>query len=520
VELESLHRALKLIIKLTSREIKVEIAEIGGVEVVVKVMKTFPKCPALQYRACCVLRKLVSDCSIGKTNAIESGGIEAVLAAIDNHLLGSVYICKTACWALFNIVIGSKEKTELLISLGGVAAVLKVRTQWPDIGEFYEVRQLTAQMTAPQPTVRISCMSSEVTIASLKVPAFSSLPTATKVATDSTKVPALSFPPTAVEDTTVSSVVPTLSSQSTLGKVPAVPASAPRSECQLPEATPEVVSQQPRHDRKCKSTEAPEAVVLESPEAVVLEPPEEVVKESPEAVVLESTGEGERHAMKIVTRSSLNLRERKSQDARMMNAATSTVASLQMKAQVVTEKDSISSQSTLGIYHDSSDGASPLPKVPTVPSTPRNDNQLKPETTLELESEQPRNDRKCKSTEALEAVVLESTGEGERNAMKVVTRSSLSLRERKPHDTHTDASTSPVASPQMNTQVSTERDSTADAAVSTSNTEQEESTANAEPEHQIQSIGALIQDLFYSDNITFDAALHALGVDLLQDSTK
>jgi hypothetical protein len=126
VELESLHRALKLIIKLTSREIKVEIAEIGGVEVVVKVMKTFPKCPALQYRACCVLRKLVSDCSIGKTNAIESGGIEAVLAAIDNHLLGSVYICKTACWALFNIVIGSKEKTELLISLGGVARYWRI----------------------------------------------------------------------------------------------------------------------------------------------------------------------------------------------------------------------------------------------------------------------------------------------------------------------------------------------------------------------------------------------------------
>jgi hypothetical protein len=36
----------------------------------------------------------------------------------------------------------------------------------------------------------------------------------------------------------------------------------------------------------------------------------------------------------------------------------------------------------------------------------------------------------------------------------------------------------------------------------------------------VQSIGTLIQHLFYSDNIAFGAALSALRVDLVEDSTK
>ncbi len=66
----------------------------------------------------------------------------------------------------------------------------------------------------------------------------------------------------------------------------------------------------------------------------------------------------------------------------------------------------ISSQSTLiGIYHESSDGVSPYPEVPVVPSNPRNDSQLKMEATLDLATQQLGNDRKYKSTEAPEAVV-------------------------------------------------------------------------------------------------------------------
>jgi hypothetical protein len=90
-ELTTLEETLGVITDLTFRhdESKVGIAAIGGVDAVVKVMKTFPKCQKLQQRACTSLINL-SVCSIGTTNAIESGGIEPLLAAVNNHL-GSAF---------------------------------------------------------------------------------------------------------------------------------------------------------------------------------------------------------------------------------------------------------------------------------------------------------------------------------------------------------------------------------------------------------------------------------------------
>jgi hypothetical protein len=65
-------------------------------------------------------------CSIGKAKAIESGGIEVLLAAVNNHM-DCVYICVDVCWALTYLDKGgSKEHTELLIGLGGCAAVAEV----------------------------------------------------------------------------------------------------------------------------------------------------------------------------------------------------------------------------------------------------------------------------------------------------------------------------------------------------------------------------------------------------------
>jgi hypothetical protein len=63
----------------------------------------------------------------------------------------------------------------------------------------------------------------------------------------------------------------------------------------------------------------------------------------------------------------------------------------------------ISSKSPLWIYLESSDGVGPSPRVPAVPLDPRNDSQLKPKAMPELVSQQPSNDHKCKSMEALEA---------------------------------------------------------------------------------------------------------------------
>jgi hypothetical protein len=134
-ELTALYKTLNAINQLTfeSEMGWFGIAAVGGAEAVARVMKTFPKCEALQEYACGVLRNL-AYCNIGKAKAIESGGIciEVLLAAVNNHL-GSAIICQIACWALVNIASGSnKENTGLLISLGGGAAVAKVRTKWPD----------------------------------------------------------------------------------------------------------------------------------------------------------------------------------------------------------------------------------------------------------------------------------------------------------------------------------------------------------------------------------------------------
>jgi hypothetical protein len=61
--------------------------------------------------------------TFGQRKAVDLGGFEVLLAAVNNHL-DSAKFCQNACSALANIVIGSKENTGLLISLGGA--------KWPD----------------------------------------------------------------------------------------------------------------------------------------------------------------------------------------------------------------------------------------------------------------------------------------------------------------------------------------------------------------------------------------------------
>jgi hypothetical protein len=162
-ELKTIHRTLRVIVNLTFQreESRVEIAEIGGVEVVVKIMKTFPKSEKLQRRACQALRNLTC-CSIVQVKAVESGGIEVLLAAINNHL-GSASLCENACFSLCNIGFGSKENIDLMISLGGGAAFFKIKAKWPDIDFVHKgvLRYLAAQMTVSQPAVSSSSKSSD-----------------------------------------------------------------------------------------------------------------------------------------------------------------------------------------------------------------------------------------------------------------------------------------------------------------------------------------------------------------------
>jgi hypothetical protein len=152
-ELTTLDKTLRVIISLTfcHDESQVGISTIGCVEAVVKIMKTFPKCADLQERACGALLNL-SDCRIGNKKVAERVGIDVLLAAVNNHL-NSSEVCENACWALVNIAEKSKENTELLISLGGGAAVAKVRRKWPDDNDVQkQVRNLAKLIAAEMKT--------------------------------------------------------------------------------------------------------------------------------------------------------------------------------------------------------------------------------------------------------------------------------------------------------------------------------------------------------------------------------
>jgi hypothetical protein len=130
-EVTTLHKTLSLITNLTFNhyDSKVGIAAIGGMEAVIKVMQTFPKCQTLQERAFIVVLNLAC-CSIGKMKVVEAGGMEVILAAVSNHL-GSAYICERACLIIINLIADSNDNTEEFICLGGATAVAKVKNKWP-----------------------------------------------------------------------------------------------------------------------------------------------------------------------------------------------------------------------------------------------------------------------------------------------------------------------------------------------------------------------------------------------------
>jgi hypothetical protein len=96
----------------------------GGVEELVKVMKTFPKHhPWLQLRVCNALCNLTA-CPVGRKRADEVGAIEVLLTTIKSYP-GNKYIFLYGCRALTNMCKTSFERTKQLIGLGGI-------TTWPD----------------------------------------------------------------------------------------------------------------------------------------------------------------------------------------------------------------------------------------------------------------------------------------------------------------------------------------------------------------------------------------------------
>jgi hypothetical protein len=96
-ELNTLKESLKVITILTYQHqaSTFGITAIGGVEAVVKVMKVFPNCQALQSSAARLLENLTCSNIVGKNIAVNTGGIQILLAAVNNHL-ASADVCRNA----------------------------------------------------------------------------------------------------------------------------------------------------------------------------------------------------------------------------------------------------------------------------------------------------------------------------------------------------------------------------------------------------------------------------------------
>ena len=99
------------------------ISSIGGVKLVVKVLKTFPKCEDLQSAACNVLCNLTTT-FVGVQKASEVDATKVLLTTVKSYPANMVIFC-IGCHALTNICESNFEQTKLLIDLGSI-------TTWPD----------------------------------------------------------------------------------------------------------------------------------------------------------------------------------------------------------------------------------------------------------------------------------------------------------------------------------------------------------------------------------------------------
>jgi hypothetical protein len=517
VELQTLNRTLCVITNLVCwyDESKVGITAIGGVEALVKVMKTFPKCQALQECACLLLFNLVYDSATGKQNIIKSGGIEVLLAAVNNHL-GSRLLPEKACWALFNIVQGSKKNTELLISLGGQAAIAKIRRKWPelDVESDRVLKYLSTQMTASRvsATVRkpnekrlnddgywdchvVGCVK-KVKLSN-NVPRHKGNNKPNYNVVWSARLKEVKgvrrhlktheggkdlFPRFAQR------VRADMESKEDKKKIKAAAEAQPSTKA--PEGMNIDDDDDDDGDEDFKMLIA--KGVLGEPTSAALFSQAPVTTGSAPVMEEHIPAPGEAQGTVLAVEISSEKRARP-----QTGVPTETQPSTSFKTKVVlSERQESVAQGVFPIesYHHehgdncNSDGKASLAPVLTIQAP---------------EAVGSRYDCRCKGTVTVTS--LEAHGEGESIAATVVTRDIRSLRERKS---------------QITRRYKTERDSTANTAA-VFNTEHDESTSNTEPAvDQIQSIGTLVQDILYSDNIRFDAALHALRVDLLEDSTK
>ena len=154
-ELETLEGVLDIIANLTYQHggSRIGITAIGGVEVVVNVMTTFPACHGLQLQAAGVMKNLAC-CGSGEKEAVKTGAIEVLLAAVKNHG-NSPGLVKEAFDTLHSMIVNSKYNTKVFNRCGGsatVAKVAEVREYWLNAEIKTCVLALTAVMVEDMKT--------------------------------------------------------------------------------------------------------------------------------------------------------------------------------------------------------------------------------------------------------------------------------------------------------------------------------------------------------------------------------
>jgi hypothetical protein len=107
-----LFQSLDVITNLTVQhdDSKIGISSVGGVEAILKVMKTLPTCEILLVKASHTLLSLTS-CSIGKKKASEAGAVAIVLNVVKHHMR-CASICEHTCDAFYRLLKRSKEARE------------------------------------------------------------------------------------------------------------------------------------------------------------------------------------------------------------------------------------------------------------------------------------------------------------------------------------------------------------------------------------------------------------------------
>jgi large subunit ribosomal protein L40e len=179
VDLNCLCHALRVIIRLTYRhdDSKFGINAIGGVQVVVDVMRTFPLCRELQRTACNTLYNLTC-CTIGKKKAVEANAMQVLLDAVHNHQ-ENPQLCERALFSMQHIIKGNKERAKLFLASGvsTTGTTTAVTTTRPTNAVATRPAPIRSASTKPAPTRPTPTRSAPTRPASARSPPPESAPT-------------------------------------------------------------------------------------------------------------------------------------------------------------------------------------------------------------------------------------------------------------------------------------------------------------------------------------------------------